>query len=272
MPIPPLYFVQITDTHLGRRANLRRTARVVDGINRLSVPVACVVHTGDVMDDNVCDERRVREGLRVFERLSVPVHFVAGNHDVPAAGLPAVRACYERHFGALDGQATYEGVVFLFCYTEPLAQGDPAAAAAVLDRLEERLRAAGGRPVLLFHHTPATRTGYHDRAPGGWPAGIAQRWATLLNAYDVKAVMAGHYSDEQLHWLGDVPVFVAPAVKSFRGRTAAFRVYEYRDGRVGYSTCYADPRKSLAQRVRARLRKYLGRTRPVPVRSALEPA
>lgn len=42
------HFVQITDTHLGKRDHLERTRRLVERINQLPYELACVVHTGSL--------------------------------------------------------------------------------------------------------------------------------------------------------------------------------------------------------------------------------
>ena len=55
MPDRALYFVQISDTHLATRESYRRTQQVIDHINRLPFEIACVVHTGDIMDYNILD-------------------------------------------------------------------------------------------------------------------------------------------------------------------------------------------------------------------------
>ena len=47
------YFVQITDTHFGARGYLENIEKTVDRINDLPQDIAFVVHTGDIMNDNI---------------------------------------------------------------------------------------------------------------------------------------------------------------------------------------------------------------------------
>ncbi|MDY6906314.1 MAG: hypothetical protein SWH61_16705 [Thermodesulfobacteriota bacterium] len=54
---------------------------------------------------------------------------------------------------------------------------------------------------------------------------IKEKWKTLINTYNVKAIVAGHFHRDELHWLGDVPVYIAPPVAGYWGRKAAFRIY-----------------------------------------------
>ncbi len=87
MTSAPLYFVHISDTHIGPNegyelygANTYNNAlRVVEAINALPVPLDFVVHTGDVTAHP--DEQCYRLAVEVFARLRIPIYFVTGNHD-----------------------------------------------------------------------------------------------------------------------------------------------------------------------------------------------
>jgi hypothetical protein len=54
----------------------------------------------------------------------------------------------------------------------------------------------------------------------------------------VQAVITGHFHRDELHWLDGIPIFAAPPVAAYWGRQASFRLYEYRDGRLGYRAVY----------------------------------
>ncbi len=83
----PLYFVQISDTHLGPTADYRRhgflalpcAQRVVEIVNQLPVKPDFVIHTGDVVTDP--DPPSYRLAAETFARLQVPIYYVTGNHD-----------------------------------------------------------------------------------------------------------------------------------------------------------------------------------------------
>jgi len=85
----PLYFVHISDTHIGPRPDyelygcnpLHRARRMIETINALPVVPDFVLHTGDVVSDP--DEAAYRLTAEVFTLLRCPVYFVAGNHDAP---------------------------------------------------------------------------------------------------------------------------------------------------------------------------------------------
>jgi 3',5'-cyclic AMP phosphodiesterase CpdA len=233
-----LRFVQVTDTHLGDRDHLERTRRLVAEINRLPVAVDFVVHTGDIFAGGV-PEGGARERLAdAFRALKVPIHFLPGNHDIPAADPNRGAAVYRREVGPLVHRAVYRGVAVIFAYTEPLAQGfvvegyDPEA------EIESALAGAGGGPVVFFHHRPAGEDLYDGIVHPGWDSAGRRRFERILGRHPVTAVVTGHFHRDELHWLGDIPVFVGPPVAAYWGRQASFRLYEFREGRLGYRSVY----------------------------------
>lgn len=84
---PPLYFVQISDTHIGPTADYTRhghhslscARRVVEIINTLPVRPDFVIHTGDIVTDPHPDSYRL--AAETFARLQAPIYYVNGNHD-----------------------------------------------------------------------------------------------------------------------------------------------------------------------------------------------
>lgn len=82
-----VYFVHITDTHIGPDRGYRRhghypypcAQRVVEIINNLPVQPAFVVHTGDVVYDP--DPAAYCLAAEVFSQLQAPVYYAVGNHD-----------------------------------------------------------------------------------------------------------------------------------------------------------------------------------------------
>lgn len=234
------YFVQVTDTHFGDGDHLKRTKEIVKEINQLPMPITCVVHTGDITMDSIEKKRIVDAGRKIMEKLIPPLHYVAGNHDILSSKPDITRRLYVKHYGQLIAQAAYEDVVFIFIYTEPIRKGFAIEGYQPLNMLEASLRDAGGKPVIVFHHAPSVKDFYKNRFHKGWNSEIRDKWITLLNDYNVKAVIAGHFHRDELHWLGDVPLYVCPPVAGYWGRQASFRIYEYNNGKIGYRTQYID--------------------------------
>ncbi len=235
------YFVQITDTHLGDRDNLMRTVKVIEAINRLPMKIGFVVHTGDIFNDNMEDEKVMRECRAAMKKLKAPVHFLPGNNDIDPANKDATVKTYADNFGRLISMASYNGVVFIFVYTEPLRKGFSIDGYRPLEMLARYLEKSKGKPVVIFHHAPSAADFYSNKFHPGWPEKVRKRWISLVNAYDVKAVITGHFHRDELHWLKDVPLYVAPPVSGYWGRQASFRIYEYDHGRIGYRTRYIQP-------------------------------
>jgi 3',5'-cyclic AMP phosphodiesterase CpdA len=232
------YFVQITDTHFGERDHLDRTRRLVERINQLPYDIACVVHTGDIFADNVSDTAVREDGLAALRRLRAPLHLLPGNHDILPKDLERTAAAYTRHVGPLIHHVEYHGVVFVLAYTEPLALGFTVRGYDPLPELEATLARSSGKPTLFFHHRPAVDDYYEFADAPGWAPAAGAALEKLLEAYGVKAVITGHFHRDELHWAGGRPIFAAPPVAGYWGRQAGFRLYEYRDGRLGYRTVY----------------------------------
>jgi len=233
------YFIQITDTHFGDGNYLDRLQKIVDSINALPMPIECVVHTGDISNNNIENEKSVDAGLAVLKQLKVPVHFLPGNHDILPQRLDATLQAYRRKFGDLSSSATYRGVVFLFAFTENIRKSYSIPGYDALQWLERSLKASGGKPVIVFHHAPSVRDFYSNEFHQAWQEAVPS-WKKLLNSYNVKAVIAGHFHRDELHWIGNVPLYVSASVTGYWGRQATYRIYEYDNGRISYRTQYIE--------------------------------
>ena len=236
----PVYFVQITDTHFGRRANAARTAKAVEMINALPMKIACVIHTGDITSNRLMHKPTVDESLAVLKKLKAPLHILPGNHDVITRNRIATLEVYTKRVGKLLVEATYEGVAFVGVYTEPLADEFPLEGFDPLKQLDAALKRVKGAPAVVFHHTPCVADFYANRMHHGWPAEARARWTKLLNSHNVAAVLAGHFHRDEHHWLGKVPLYVSASIDGAWGRQASFRLYEYANGKLSYRTQYVE--------------------------------
>lgn len=83
----PVYFVHITDTHIGPTKDYERhgyqsypcAERMVEIINNLPHQPDFVIHTGDVVTDP--DGPSYQLAADLFAQLNVPIYYVTGNHD-----------------------------------------------------------------------------------------------------------------------------------------------------------------------------------------------
>lgn len=233
------FFAQLTDSHFGADDNLERGRRVVEQINQLPMPVEFVVHTGDILADSILEPAVVERSLGVMAGLQAPHFFIPGNHDIHEWEAERAAALFREQFGPLVRVEEFGGVVAIFLYVEPAARAWPRLAGYdPLDELERALKQAGERPILLFQHTPPVGGFFRNQVHSGWPEESRRRWEALVRNYSVKGVFTGHFHKDELHWVGDVPIFVAPPVAGMWGRQTTFRIYEYRDGKVSYRTVY----------------------------------
>lgn len=235
----PLCFVQLTDTHFGTPEHRARAEAAVAAINALPFDVQFVAHTGDVMADNIMNESAVNEAVAVLGKLNVPVHFVAGNHDVKTNDLHDSVAAFVNRFGPLTSRQSYGGVECIFACTEPLARGFAVAGYDPLAAVEALLNGCEDRPVIVFHHAASVADFYNNKLHPGWEEAKARgQWQATLQRYGVDAVIAGHFHRGELHWIGDIPVYVSPPIADYWGRQGSFRIYHYENGRLSYRTQY----------------------------------
>ncbi len=234
----PVYFVQITDTHFGLYDNSSRTEKIVAQINALPFPISCVLHTGDIFSDNIQNEKILAESKAILTKLKAPILFVPGNHDIHKKTAASDGLTYTKNFNPLVESKEYNGMVFITVFTEPLSKHFTDQDFNPLQALKTELEKAGGKPVVICHHTPSVDDFYLNKVHRGWPDEARMKWITLLNQHNVKAVLAGHFHRDELHWLGKIPLYVCPPVSAAFGRQATFRIYKYRGGNVSYQTQY----------------------------------
>lgn len=236
----PLYFVQLTDTHFGQGDNDRRLSDAVEQINALPMDVRFAVFTGDILHDRMADSNTVNRFFQTLEKLEMPVYFVAGNHDLLKTSATGTLAVFTNRFGPLIQSVEVDGVEFVFVCTEPLAGGVQIEGYHPLAELDALLtEKAAGQPAVVCHHIPSVDDFWGGKMHDGWGRTEAGRqWVDLLNRHQVLAVIAGHFHRDEVHWLGDVPLFVGPPLSGWLGRQGAFRLYEVRDGKVESRTQY----------------------------------
>lgn len=242
----PFYFVQISDLHWGARDGVALTRRTVETVNALSVKVEFVAVTGDLFSDSIKKETVLNDGLEAMKGLKAPVYYVPGNHDILKTDLAVTTKLFEKNFGALNRKVEIRGVTCLFLCTE-LLEGETRSPGQVQRTwVEDALGSGKGKkPVLVFMHRPPIR----DLINGSdgavsWDDPYDPRWETLFGKYpEIKGVFAGHFHRDELRWIGQVPVFVAPALARFWDRQPTFRLYEFKDGKVNYWNLYPQGKK-----------------------------
>lgn len=152
------FFAQISDPHLvppGRTLDGVDTVAAlverIDRINALPVPPACVIASGDLVDDgSVAAYRHLAAHLA---RLAVPVHLLPGNHDD--------RDAMRQVFGdALGTRGAIQCVVELGDWRvlglDTLDAGRESGWLCIdrLDWLHDRLSESALPTLIVLHHPP----------------------------------------------------------------------------------------------------------------------
>lgn len=232
------YFVQITDTHLGYRNHDSITGKIVDKINALPFDVEFVVHTGDIFQNNMIEPKVVETYLDLKKSLNVPLYEVPGNHDLLPKKYRRLNKIYAKRIGEKNYIKSVQGVNLVFFYSIPFADMDLPDLNDQKEWISKTLENLKDDQVLLFHHHPTVHDFYNNEMHDSWPEEMFEFWTKMLNENNVDAVIAGHFHRDELHWLGDVPVYVASSIAGFWGRQPSFRVYHYQDGKLSYRTVY----------------------------------
>jgi len=166
MPEEPLYFVHLSDTHIGPTADFSRhghyplpcARRIVEIINQLPVAPDFVVHTGDVVADP--DPVSYSLAAETFASLNSPIYFVNGNHD-RAAGIERYLLMGPKQNAGEDlDRLAYsfdlKGYRFLVLDARGSDEIDPQGylPEAQLDLVSQEARPEGP-PLVVFVHFPA---------------------------------------------------------------------------------------------------------------------
>lgn len=234
------YFIQITDTHIGKDDHARRILRCIEEMNNMPMKISCVIHTGDIFHDAISNSEGAKEYLKRFKKLKYPIHFLPGNRDIQEKDYHISLKSYEEVFGRVNTAVLYNNVVCILFYSEPLRNRFRDDYIRQFEWLEGMLKKYKDHPVIVFHHAPSVEIFNNNELHEGWPKDIREKWIHLLNEYHVKAVIAGHFHRDEHHWLGNVPLYISSSIAGFHGRQATFRIYEYRNGKIRYRTRYVE--------------------------------
>ena len=167
------YLIQITDTHLLADTRLesyganpyRNLERVIAHVSRLDPPPAFVIFTGDLISDD--DPESYRHLRLLASRLTSPVHFAMGNHDLRQ---PFRRVVLEEASpGSEPYHYAFDAAGRRFVVLDSVVEGQVAGRldTAQLAWLDSTLAAGSRQDTIVFmHHPPvATGVGWLDAYP-----------------------------------------------------------------------------------------------------------
>lgn len=216
----------------------RRYRQAVADANRRSPAFA--VMGGDMLDDPY-DEAARDELVRVTDGLTVPMHWVPGNHDVAiGGGVPTHEslAHYRTWFGPDHYELVHGDVTLLvvnsavWVHAERLPEAHARQMAALEDRLARAAERAG--PVLVCGHHPLF-TREPDEPDTYWNVPSVRRGhlIDLFAAHGVSTYLCGHWHRNGGGTVGDLEVVVTGPVGYPLGHDpSGYRVVEVVNGSV----------------------------------------
>jgi 3',5'-cyclic AMP phosphodiesterase CpdA len=200
----PCNFIMLADPQFGLyefdMGFSRETANyefAVAAINRLKP--AFVIVLGDLVNKNG-DEKQISEFLRISRKIdpSIPIHYVAGNHDVGYEPTPETLAAYRQKIGP-DYYSFRSGPVYGIVLNSVLFY-EPRKAEAEFEKQNlwlkeelEKAKASGSPQIIIFQHHPF----FLDNADEPFqfwniPPDRRKPLLELLHKYGVNYVFAGH--------------------------------------------------------------------------------
>jgi serine/threonine-protein phosphatase CPPED1 len=212
----PLYFMMLTDMQMGMYAQdkdfVRETANyefAVATVNRLKP--AFVILLGDHVNKEG-DPNELREFKRITAKIdsSVPVYYVAGNHDVGHEPTPESLAAYRQNIGR-DYYSFRAGPIYGIVLDSTLihvpqkAEAEYQAQMTWLKAELEKAKASDARHIVVFLHHPLF--GNDAQEPDQWGNIALERRKpilALLHQYKVHYVFAGHVHKNSVGKDGDL--------------------------------------------------------------------
>jgi 3',5'-cyclic AMP phosphodiesterase CpdA len=232
-------FVQITDTHWGNDDNLSRTEKAIAAINNLPIPVRFVVHTGDITNHNIKDRKVIKSGLAIMKICKYPVYYVPGNNDIAEDKFEKQSELFTSYFGNINNRIDVEDISIITLYNLEIKDSSGNYTYDPILKLDSLLKKKpDSLPAIVFQHCPTTEDFYANASHKGWSKERVDEFRSICEKYNVKAVITGHFHRDELHWIGNIPLFVASPIAGKHGRQPSFRVYHYQNGQISYFTCY----------------------------------
>lgn len=242
------FFIQLADPQFGAftadKDFAQETANyefAVATINRLRP--AFVVICGDLIN-KVGDRTQADEYFRITSRIdpSIPVHAVAGNHDVGNEPTPETLSAYRTRFGPNYYSFRHGRVYGIVLDTSVISApgkvaGEAAAQEAWLRAELARARASGARHVAVFqHHSWFLEQADEPSQYFNVPIEARRRYLDLLKSSGVRYVFAGHYHRNALGRDGDLEMITSgPVGRPLGADPSGIRIVTVEDDRLEHT-------------------------------------
>jgi 3',5'-cyclic AMP phosphodiesterase CpdA len=241
----PFFFIQLSDPQFGMFTSNKDFAQetanfefAVATINRLRP--AFVVITGDLVN-KPGDAAQIGEFHRIVGKVdsAIPVHNVAGNHDIENVPTPATIATYTNQFGADHytlQHGNFTGIVLNSSVIHSPQQTTNQLAEQERWLRTELARARDGNPrhIVIFQHHPwFLKTAAEPDQYFNIPTERRTNYLALFREFGVKYLFSGHYHRNALARDGDMEaVTTGPVGMPQGGDKSGLRVVIVRDDRI----------------------------------------
>ena len=238
----PFFFIQLTDPQFGMFTGNKDFAQetanfefAVATVNRLRPKF--VVITGDLVN-KPGDAAQIAEFKRIAAKVdpSIPVHNVAGNHDVENVPTPELIAAYTNGFGPDRYVFRHGGLVGLVLNStvihSPQKTTNEYAAQEQWLRTElERAREDAAQHIVIFQHHPwFLKTADEADEYFNIPKERRAPHLALFREFGVKYLFSGHYHRNAVARDGDLEaVTTGPVGQPLGGDKSGLRVVIVRD-------------------------------------------
>lgn len=238
----PFFFIQLTDPQFGMFTSNRDFAQetanfefAVATVNRLRPKF--VVITGDLVN-KPGDAAQITEFKRIAAKMdpAIPVHNVAGNHDVENVPTPDLIAAYTNGFGPdryVFRHGGFAGLVLnsSVIHSPQKTPNEYAAQEQWLRAELERARADGAQHIVIFQHHPwFLKTADEPDQYFNIPKERRTPHLALFHKFGVKYLFSGHYHRNAVARDGDLEaVTTGPVGQPLGGDASGLRVVIVRD-------------------------------------------
>ncbi len=234
---PPFSFLMLTDPQFGMYAAdkefVRETANyefAVANVNRLKPGFVIVL--GD-MTNKTGDPDEIREFLRISAKIdsSIPVYYVAGNHDLGRQPSGESLAAYRKNFGR-DYYSFRAGPIYGIVLNSALIIDPQKAETEYQEHIAwfkkelEAAKASGAANIIVFEHHPIFLDNVNEQDQyGNFPMERRKLVLDLMHKAGVHYVFAGHLHKNVTVRDGDIEITaVGPVGMSFDGDGSGIRL------------------------------------------------
>jgi 3',5'-cyclic AMP phosphodiesterase CpdA len=243
------FFIQLADPQFGAFTQkdkdfAQETTNyefAVANVNRLRP--AFVVVCGDLIN-KTGDQTQANEYFRITSKIdrSIPVHAVAGNHDVGNEPTPETLKAYRARFGpdyySFRHGRIYGIVLDTSVISEPAkVEADADAQEAWLKAELVRARASDARHVVIFqHHSWFLEKADEASQYFNVPIEARRRYLELLKSSGVHYVFAGHYHRNAFGRDGDLEMITSgPVGRPLGADPSGFRIVTVKDNALEHT-------------------------------------